>query len=138
VLLPYTPASVAAARLSLTAELAGQGIFQTAISDAVLVVSELLSNAIRHASPLPGAVVQVTWELERGSLEISVRDGGGPTSPRPAHSSLSSLGGRGLEIVERLAYRWGTSTSDTGTVVWALLPAPHAGDRDVMTGSVRP
>lgn len=126
VLLPNTAASASAARVNVTDGLAGAGISPAAISDAELVVSELVSNAIRHARPLPGATVQLTWALGNGSVEIAVRDGGASTPPRPALPSLSSLGGRGLAVVERLACRWGISTSEAGTVVWALLPAPLA------------
>lgn len=126
ILLPNTAASAAAARVNVTDGLAGAGVSPAAISDAELVVSELVSNAIRHARPLPGATVQLTWALGNGSVEISVRDGGASAPPRPALPSLSSLGGRGLAVVERLACRWGISTSEAGTVVWAVLPAPRA------------
>ena len=56
VLLPCAPASVAVARRKLTAELRAAGIFDAAVTDAALVVSELLSNAILHAHPLPGGL----------------------------------------------------------------------------------
>ncbi|MGE5133593.1 MAG: ATP-binding protein [Gemmatimonadota bacterium] len=143
VLLPYAPASVAAARWRLSADLRHAGVFPAAVGDAALVVSELMSNALRHARPLPGSLVEVTWALNGGSLEITVSDGGSATRPRPASPSLSSLGGRGLAIVEYLSCRWGVSTEDTGTTVWAVLPAPRhgpdggrpaAGDRAVVSG----
>jgi anti-sigma regulatory factor (Ser/Thr protein kinase) len=54
VLLPCTPASVAVARRRLIEELLAAGFFGAVIGDAALVISELLSNAIRHARPLPG------------------------------------------------------------------------------------
>lgn len=127
VLLPYAPASVATARWRLTTELHHAGVFPAAVGDAALGVSELMSNAIRHARPLPGALVEVTWALDGGSVEISVSDGGSATRPRPASPSLSSLGGRGLAIVEHLACRWGVSTEDARTTVWAVLPAPRPG-----------
>jgi anti-sigma regulatory factor (Ser/Thr protein kinase) len=124
VLLPHAPASVAVARQRLTADLAAAGIFQGAVRDAALVVSELLSNSIRHARPLPGANVQVAWAVEDGSVEVAVSDGGGPTRPRQAHASVSSLGGRGLDIVEYLARTWGVRADDAGLTVWAVLAAP--------------
>jgi len=98
VLLPCVPASVAAARHRITADLLAAGIFEAAIGDAALVLSELLSNAILHARPLPDRWLQVAWELGAGSVEIAVSDGGSPTLPRAAHPPLSALGGRGLEI----------------------------------------
>jgi anti-sigma regulatory factor (Ser/Thr protein kinase) len=94
------------------------------IDDAALVLSELLSNAIRHARPLPGALVQVSWALCEGSLTVSVRDGGSRTRPHARHPSPSALGGRGLAIVECLASTWGVQDSTGGVMVWAILPTP--------------
>jgi len=123
VMLPYAPASVSAARWQLAADLRDAGITETAISDAALVVSELLSNAIRHARPLPDSTVRVSWALSDGWLEVAVEDGGATTRPRASHPSLSSLGGRGLAIVDHLSANWGVETS-RGTTVWAVLAAP--------------
>jgi anti-sigma regulatory factor (Ser/Thr protein kinase) len=127
VLLPCAPASVAVARRRLSAELVAAGIFDGAVRDTILVVSELLSNAIRHARPLPGASVQLAWALDNGVIEVAVSDGGAATTPLPTHASLSSLGGRGLDIVDYLARTWGTRTDDAGLTVWAVLAAPPAG-----------
>jgi anti-sigma regulatory factor (Ser/Thr protein kinase) len=124
VLLPHAPASVAVARQRLTADLDAAGVVDAAVGDVVLVVSELLSNAIRHAQPLPGARVQVAWAVDDGSVEVAVSDGGAPTRPYPAHASVSALGGRGLDIVEYLARTWGVRADSQGLTVWAVLPAP--------------
>ena len=126
VLLPYAPASVAVARQRLAADLTDAGIYAGAIADAGLVVSELLSNAIRHARPLPGANVQVAWAVDDEAVELAVSDGGAPTRPRQTQPTVSSLGGRGLDIVEYLARSWGVRTDDAGLTVWAILAAPAA------------
>jgi anti-sigma regulatory factor (Ser/Thr protein kinase) len=124
VLLPCAPASVAVARQRLAADLNAAGIIQASVRDAVLVVSELLSNAIRHARPLPGANLQVAWALDDGSVEVAVSDGGSATRPHQANATVSSLGGRGLDIVEYLARTWGIRSDDAGLTVWAVLAAP--------------
>ncbi len=103
VLLPYAPSSVANARGRLATDLHEAGMVTAAIGDAALVLSELLSNAIRHAGPLPGCTVRVAWALSDGSLRVSVSDGGGPTRPRAELLSVSALGGRGLTIVDHLS-----------------------------------
>jgi len=127
VLLPYAPSSVATARGRLATDLREAGMMAAAIGDAALVLSELLSNAIRHAGPLPGCTVRVAWTLAGGSLRVSVSDGGGPTRPRAERSSVSALGGRGLAIVEHLSSNWGIRSSGGRMTVWAVLPAPGAG-----------
>jgi anti-sigma regulatory factor (Ser/Thr protein kinase) len=130
VLLPHAPASVVAARSQISTDLREAGVVTPAIGDAALVVSELLTNAILHARPLPGAQVLVAWALRERSLEVAVSDGGSMTRPRTAQPSLSSIGGRGLAIVENLACRWGVLPSDFGLTVWAVLPAPGDGRAD--------
>ncbi len=119
-----TPASVAVVRRCLTADLHAVGIFETAIADAVLVTSELLSNAICHAQSLPGSRLQVTWAVADESVEVAVSDGGSPTRPRPAPASLSAQRGRGLGIVDNLSRTWGVRADDLGITVWAIVPAP--------------
>jgi anti-sigma regulatory factor (Ser/Thr protein kinase) len=134
VLLPHAPASVLAARWHVSTHLREAGIVTAAIGDATLVVSELLTNAILHARPLPGARVLVAWALRERTLEVAVSDGGSTTRPRNAQPSLSSISGRGLAIVEHLSWRWGVLPSDFGLTVWAVLPAPANGG----AGGARP
>jgi anti-sigma regulatory factor (Ser/Thr protein kinase) len=137
VLLPCAPASVAVARQRLTADLDAAGVVHAAVGDAVLVVSELLSNAIRHARPLPGASLQVVWAVDNGLLEVAVSDGGAPTRPHIAQASVSSLGGRGLDIVEYLARTWGVRSDPDGLTVWAVLPAPEGTAEEVAGTAMR-
>jgi hypothetical protein len=93
------------------ADLANAGVFETTACDAGLVLSELISNALRHATPLPDATVRVAWRLVGDCLEIAVSDGGGPTVPAVNEPGSSAIGGRGLGIVDRLSLRWGVDTS---------------------------
>ncbi len=109
------------ARRRLAADLRAHGVREAAVCDATLVLSELVSNAIRHARPLPGGQVRVSWTLAGGTLELAVSDGGGPTRPQGARHSVSSLGGRGLSIVDQLSRRWGVRSDDMGSTVWAVL-----------------
>ncbi|HTT51436.1 MAG TPA: ATP-binding protein [Streptosporangiaceae bacterium] len=138
VLLPFVPASVAVARGRFSAELRTAGIFSAPAADAALVMSELLSNAIVHARPLPDSRVRVAWILSPPSLEVMVSDGGSVTRPQAARPSLSAIGGRGLSIVDQLCSSWGVRADERGTTVWAVLPAPRvAGGNGMSTSSVR-
>lgn len=121
VTLPYATVSIAAARRWLTSELLGAGVTETAAADAALVASELMTNALRHARPLPGRELRIGWSLAHRLVEVTVTDGGGSTRPRQRWPAPSSLGGRGLAIVDRLSRRWGVNAGETTTTVWAVL-----------------
>ncbi|MFD0656951.1 ATP-binding protein [Thermocatellispora tengchongensis] len=125
VMLPYELSSVAVARQRLCSDLEKWGVYEAAIDDAVLVVSELLSNALRHAHPLPSGGVGVAWRWTDGHVEVAVSDGGAATEPRAGRPTLSSLGGRGLGIVEFLAESWGVRHEGDVTTVWAVLHCPQ-------------
>ena len=121
-LFAHTTASVRSARRRLANDLEKRGVPKEIIDDAVLVLSEVLSNAMRHARPLGSGKIKVAWDVRAGAVEIEVTDGGGATRPYPAHPSLSSLGGRGLGIVTTLTSDWGVKASGRETTVWAVLP----------------
>jgi anti-sigma regulatory factor (Ser/Thr protein kinase) len=123
VMMPHASASVRAARRRLASDLSAIGIKHSRIDDAVLVLSEILSNALKHARPLPSGKIQVSWDVHGEVLEMAVTDGGGPTMPHPMAPSLSALGGRGLGIVSSLVADWGVRQGGTGeTTVWVVLP----------------
>ncbi|WP_116022902.1 ATP-binding protein [Thermomonospora umbrina] len=125
VLLPHAPSSVAVARRRLASDLRATGVRTCVIDDAGVIISELLSNALRHARPLPSGQIQVSWERSGDEVEVAVCDGGAMTEPRCSRPTLSSLGGRGLGIVEALAECWGVRHEDGRTTVWAVLNAPQ-------------
>ncbi|WP_324612900.1 ATP-binding protein [Streptomyces sp. SBT349] len=124
----HGPSGVGTARRRLRAELRESGTPETVVDDAVLILSELLSNSCRHARPLNGGQgVRASWSQEvDGSVTISVTDGGGPTRPRPASPSVTARGGRGLTIIGTLSRAWGVREAEvSGAVtVWAILSAP--------------
>jgi len=106
-------------------------MYESVVGDAALVVSELLSNAIRHAAPLPGSTVRVAWTLHDDALRVAVSDAGGGPLPHVTQASPAAPGGRGLGIVETLSARWGVLRDEGETTVWAVLAAAprSAGDR---------
>lgn len=122
---PHGPSGVGAARRRLSAELRQSGTAESLIDDAVLILSELLSNSCRHARPLNDTQqVRAAWDRDAaGRVTIAVTDGGGPTRPCPAAPSVSARGGRGLTIITTLSCDWGVREADaSGAVtVWAVL-----------------
>jgi anti-sigma regulatory factor (Ser/Thr protein kinase) len=82
----------------------------------VLLVSEMVSNSIRHAEGSPSVDVRV-W-LGRRSVRLEVEDRG--PGFRPPRAAPRAAGGWGLVIVDRLARRWGVR-SGPRTTVWLEL-----------------
>jgi anti-sigma regulatory factor (Ser/Thr protein kinase) len=120
VVVPHHARGARFARHRLAAELTGL-VPPGMLADSVAVTAELVGNAVRHASPLPGGVVRVAWRLLAGSLEIRVTDGGASTPPQERIADQYSVDGRGLTIVAALALRWGVETDGLGQCVWAEL-----------------
>ena len=85
---------------------------------ALLLVSELATNAIRHGTP----PVRLSLHLERDRLRVEVTDSS-PTLPHVDSPGPDQLGGRGLQIVQQLAATWGASSSPRklGKTVWFEL-----------------
>ncbi len=124
-LVPYEGAGVPRARRDLAADLLGRGISRTLIEDALLVLSELLGNAWRHARPMSGEVgFEVGWTVGHDGILIEVTDGGGVTHPRLTTASVCALSGRGLSIVSALTRDWGVLHEGRRVTVGALLPLP--------------
>jgi len=122
-LLPFTASSVGAARRHLVSDLIEAGMCGATVTDAALVISELLSNALQHGTPLPGSGIRVAWDTDGDGVRVSVSDGGGLTQPELGQPTPTAIGGRGLRIVARLSRRWGTDCDDDGTTVWAEVQA---------------
>ena len=92
--LPHSPGSARIARHWLVDAVSAAGVAPEVIDDLALVVSELVTNAVRHAAPLPGEVIEVSVSQSVPSptapVRLRVTDGGGPTLPTlPTLPSMS-------------------------------------------------
>ncbi|MEU2427734.1 ATP-binding protein [Streptomyces sp. NPDC007851] len=86
------------------------------IQTAELLVSELITNAIRHGSGPP--LIRLTWNGRW--LRIAVSDAG-DRWPRKRATSSTEPGGFGMQLLELLAGRWGVTRCHPGKTVWADL-----------------
>jgi CheY-like chemotaxis protein len=86
------------------------------IDNAELLVSELVTNSVVHASSSPTVDIQVTAT----SVRVEVRDDD-PTLPEIHQPDPERTGGRGLFLVDQIASRWGVEPSGDGKVVWFEL-----------------
>ncbi|OEU88097.1 serine/threonine protein phosphatase [Streptomyces abyssalis] len=117
--LPRTPGSVATARSLVRTALATWGLEQLADA-AVLVASELVTNAVQHARS--DALRVVVTRPCAVCVRVAVVDKS-RTLPTRCEAAEDDEGGRGLALVERLAVRWDTDPLPWGKCVWAELEA---------------
>ncbi|KUN06229.1 protein phosphatase [Streptomyces yokosukanensis] len=110
--LPADPALVADARKAASRQLAEWGLADLVFTTE-LVVSELVTNAIRHAE----GSIRLRLIRER-ALIVEVSDGGA-TAPHLRHPRAMDEGGRGLLLVSQFTQRWGTRFVPKGKVIWA-------------------
>ena len=123
--------SVHAARYFTLATLRRWGTTHSS-QDVAVVVSELVTNALRHALPGPGGA-ELRGPVQLGLLQhgcwllCAVADPG-KAAPVPRTPGVFAEAGRGLQMVCALSDQWGyTTPSDEGKVVWAtftVLPTP--------------
>jgi serine/threonine-protein kinase RsbW len=109
------PAAIARARHDVQDALAPR-VTAEALGDVMLIVSELVTNAVRHANT---EEFEIKIDLHGGGLRIEVHDDGGGFVPKIAPSE-DGQGGYGLYIVDRLADRWGVERGRNG-VIWLEL-----------------
>ena len=109
--LPADARSVAAARRLLWTSFDGHQ--SAAVEDATLMISELVTNAVRHTRD----VLLVLVTLHHDTLRVDVTDNN-PTVPVALDPEHAATSGRGLAIVEALADRWGITPTADGKTVW--------------------
>ncbi|MEO3927352.1 ATP-binding protein [Micromonosporaceae bacterium B7E4] len=126
-LVPQHAQGARTARHRLGAELDG-AVPAALLADAEMVAAELLGNAVRHAPPLPGGMIRLTWLLRTSptahTVEIRVTDGGAAGPPRMRQVGPEATDGRGLLLVAALATDWGVERDGLGQSVWARLVHP--------------
>ena len=86
---------------------------------ARLLVSELVTNSVRHAGVGADDVVGVEVVLSPATVRVEVADRGPGFVPAPSRSAPEEVDGRGLFLVDRMADRWGTA--EGGSRVWFEL-----------------
>jgi anti-sigma regulatory factor (Ser/Thr protein kinase) len=104
--LPFAPSTPGIARTRLAAFLTRQRASNEVIDDALIVISEMIANAVSHGVPDHDGTIEISWSINGTLLELSVLDGGMGGHLKPVDFDQDSLSGRGLSIISRVADRW--------------------------------
>ncbi|MCQ6555006.1 ATP-binding protein [Streptomyces sp. C10-9-1] len=129
--LPHHPTSAGTARRHARQVLASWGIQEDEVFDALLVVSELVTNAVEHALPPVALHLKTTSEADGSTrLHIDVIDGGpAPQDGTWTSSCSADEHGRGQQIVAALAEDTTAGPCHSGTDHGATLPANRSEER---------
>ncbi|MFJ7077247.1 SpoIIE family protein phosphatase [Streptomyces sp. NPDC098781] len=112
---PDDPSAVARVRAAATRTLAEWGLAEEAFTTE-LILSELVTNALRHATGPIGV------RLIRDRALICEVSDGSSTAPHLRSAATTDEGGRGLFLIAQFAERWGTRYSASGKVIWTEQP----------------
>jgi len=121
---PWGPSTVTRVRQAVVADLRARDLAEKTIDESEIVVSELMTNAIRHARPLADGCLRVRWKVRGEVVEVEVTDGGSDSVPVPAPAAAWVSSGRGLRIIRSLAHEWGVGEDKGGQTVWAAMGGP--------------
>jgi transcriptional regulator with XRE-family HTH domain len=102
----------------------GAALPTEALHTALLLVSELVTNSVRHGPTTEGSTVGLFIGVGRDRLRVEVSDGS-PQGARPR--TPTEEGGYGLALVSELSTRWGAGREDGHNVTWFELDLPRPG-----------
>ncbi len=101
------------------------GIDGSLCQSLILLVSEVVSNAVRHSRADPQEPVGFLASFGERAIRVTVTDAGSGFTPRPRDPARTH-DGYGLYLLEKVADRWGVD-SRAGTKVWFELARPQSG-----------
>jgi len=93
-----------------------------ALDDVRLLVSEVVTNAVRHSGSPAGTLIDLEIAARGDDVRVEVVDSGNGFAPRPRATGQSQASGWGLHLVDRLARRWGVERSPRPRVWFELGP----------------
>ena len=109
------PEAASKARAVVNDEL-GRAVPGKVLEDATLLVSELVTNAVRHAPRVGAPEVELRLKLDAERVRVVVSDPGAGFVAEPRLPTASESSGWGLYLVDRIADRWGVISKDRNEV----------------------
>jgi anti-sigma regulatory factor (Ser/Thr protein kinase) len=108
----------AAAEARRALDRVGDELPASRLRDVRLLVSELVTNAVRHAGIGHGDPIRLSIHADDGYLRVEVLDAGSGFELRAPEPDPSRASGWGLFLVDELADRWGVEGARPGTRIW--------------------
>jgi serine/threonine-protein kinase RsbW len=118
--LPFALASIGEGRKVAVRDL-GRRLDQRTLQDVELLVSELVTNALRHGQPRADGTIALRLELVDSRVRVVVEDGGEHFHWERASPDEGRSGGYGLQLVDSIATAWGFSEDGTKAVWFEIL-----------------
>lgn len=109
------PEAASRARAVLDDEL-GRSVSGKVLDDATLLVSELVTNAVRHAPKAGSPELELRMRFDAERIRVVVSDPGAGFVAAPRLPTASESSGWGLYLVDRIADRWGIISNDRNEV----------------------
>lgn len=116
----HTPSGVKTARQSVQRQLEAWGL-DDMVDDVLLVVSELITNAIRYGKH----PIELRLRISDEHARVEVYDSNTADLPTQKDATEEDFTGRGMPIVDALTAKWGVAVATGKKMVWADMPLPH-------------
>ena len=115
------PAEPHSAKIARDAVAGLDGHLGEVFGDVVLLISELVTNSVRHAGLDATQPLQLSVVTSGDTVRVAVRDPGPGFRPPPPPPNPAHVGGWGLVLVDQLAEKWGVEHDGEANVVWCEL-----------------
>lgn len=123
--LPHHPTSVSKARHAIDGLEAA--VDEETVATVRLLVSELVSNSVRHARPEESSEIELSVRASSKTVRVEVADSGPGFDAQPRTGDHDQGSGWGLHLVELLSHRWGTAR-EAGMRIWFEIDHPAAAE----------
>jgi anti-sigma regulatory factor (Ser/Thr protein kinase) len=135
VVLPVDVSAPGAAR-HVVARYLGDLVSPSVFDNAQLLISELVTNSVRHSGAAAGEQLTIRVDLARAWCRVEVEDAGHDGVIAPRRPDRAQGSGMGLNLVQMLSERWGLERAcEGGTRVWAQLSRGAVGASDAHSGA---
>lgn len=101
------------------------GVPREVMDRAELLISEAVTNSVRHGSRDADDAVRVSIDIDPSRIHIDVADRAPLDSPLQPRDPNGTEGGLGLLLIDRMSDRWGATALPKGKTVWFELDLPN-------------